>query len=200
MKPWYRALPALLTCNRTAKFLYSANAAVVDYVMDHGGTSVYLDASKSPWVAMMMSASPLFDVNLILLIRDGRAWFNSALRRHPGLPPEHVAQSFATSVRDLRQVVGKWPSNKVINVCYESLCEDTENVLADVFSRMGLDPAERWLDYRRPGRHIIGNATVVSATSDVIADPCLWRQQLSQAELSVFERIAGDVNRSLGYQ
>jgi hypothetical protein len=167
--------------------------------MDHSGASVYLDASKSPWVAMMMSGSPLFDVSLILLIRDGRAWFNSALRRHPDWRPEHAAQSFATSVRHLRQVVEKWPSNKVINVRYESLCEDAENVLVDIFSRMGLDPAERWADYRRPGRHIIGNASVVSATSDIIADPCLWRQQLSQAELSVFDRIAGDVNRSLGY-
>lgn len=193
---WDLALPP---CDFIAQPVHLANAALIDYVLEQTGASVYLDASKEPVNALLMSGSPLFDVSLIWLSRDGRAWFNSVLRRHPGVRPEFAARGFVKTVRRIQRMVHKWPAKKILYVGYEDLCEDTGTIVGNIFSRMGLEPADQWSDFRRAGRHIIGNAAVLEATSTVVADPGLWREQLSKAELAIFERIAGEANRSLGY-
>lgn len=84
-------------------------------------------------------------------------------------------------------------------VRYESLCAEPETTLTRIFEFFGLDPMRVELDFRSVEHHILGNSMRLGSSSDIRLDE-KWRSQLTDADLNIFDRIAGKFNRRLGYE
>jgi hypothetical protein len=175
-----------------------ANAALMDVVMEAEGARVFLDASKHASDVRHMKASGLFDVTIIHLSRDGRGRFYSLLNRQPHLTVEQAAESVVIINNRSRALLDEW-QEPVIRVRYEELCRRPLDELRRIAGEVGLDPDGMSLDFRRSCTHCIGNESVVFADSSEIVDRELWRANLTSEALDIFERIAGESNRSLGY-
>ncbi|HLE55608.1 MAG TPA: sulfotransferase [Rhodothermia bacterium] len=176
----------------------AANVALMDFVMEAEGARVFLDASKNPSDVRHMKASGLFDVTVIDLSRDGRGRFYSLLNRHPWLTIEEAAQSVRQLHERQKEFLAEW-EGPVIHVRYEELCRRPLDELRRIAVEAELDPNGMSLDFPRSCEHCIGNENVVHAKSKEIRNQELWRTNLAAEMLAVFERIAGESNRSFGY-
>ena len=81
---------------------------------------------------------------------------------------------------------------------YEDLCADTVGVCARITEWLGIDSDNVRLDYRSVEHHLLGNPMRLVDTSAIKVDE-RWRDELGPEDLHSFDRIAGAVNRDLGY-
>ena len=98
---------------------------------------------------------------------------------------EHVLQPLGKS---------KW-----IEVRYEELCKYPDNTLDRLFTFLDLDPARRMRDFRAAENHVVGNGMRLDTTSKIRLDE-RWREVLTEKDLQVFNRVAGEMNRRYGYE
>ena len=89
--------------------------------------------------------------------------------------------------------------NPYIRVKYEDICERPLEETRRIVSEAGLDPAGVSVDFMRSANHAIGNGRDVRSDSSEIAIREDWKTSLGEEQLEIFERIAGEANRSLGY-
>lgn len=179
--------------------LCRANAALVDFVLDSESAPVFLDSSKSTLELEFLSASGLFDITPIHLSRDGRGQFHSAIRHHPDLTPEVLANRFRMWRDRIETTLNAW-SGPYVRLKYEDLCDHPVRELRRVAEEVGLDPDGMSLDFRNGSKHIIGNKGVVQSSSSRIVNEELWKTELTPDQLAIFEEIAGDSNRWFGYE
>ena len=175
-----------------------ANAALMDFVLETEGARVFLDASKNPSDLRHMRASGLFDITVIHLSRDGRGRFLSLLNRQPWLTVEEAAASIVDMHDRSKALLDEW-EGPVVHVKYEDLAGSPLDEIRRIASEAGLDPSGMSLDFLGSCSHCIGNENVVHAKSTQIHNKELWRTSLNGELLQVFERIAGESNRSFGY-
>ena len=171
---------------------------MIDFVLDAESTSAFLDSSKSTIELEFLQASGLFDVTPIHLSRDGRGQFHSAIRHHPDLTLEVLAERFRKWVERIETTLGAW-NGPYVRLKYEELCDHPVRELRRVAEEVGLDPDGMSLDFRNGSTHIIGNKGVVQSSSNKIVNEELWKTELTPDQQAIFEEIAGDANRSLGY-
>ena len=63
---------------------------------------------------------------------------------------------------------------------------------------LDLDPDKVVLDFRSRQQHVIGNGMRLDTTSTIRLDE-RWKTHLTPDDLAVFDTVAGDLNRRLGY-
>jgi len=175
-----------------------ANAALIDCVLAASGAEMFVDASKSASHFEYLKASGLFDLTPIHLSRDGRGQFHSMLVGRPWMPEEEAARAFVLWHDRIKAVLGRW-EGRVIRVRYEDICERPLEEMRRVAKEAGLDPDGISLRFREHTTHAIGNRGVVRDQSEEIVNLELWKTALKTKQLEIFERIAGEANRSLGY-
>jgi hypothetical protein len=181
-----------------ARALIRANKAVIDRVLETENASVFVDGSKSTIDLNHMSATSDFDLTLIHLTRDGRGQFHSMLRVRPHRSESEIAEIFCHWHERISRLVDRFDGT-VIRVKYEDLCERPLEELRRIAVEAGLNPNGMSLDFRSGASHAIGNERLMKSTSIDIVNDESWRSELSEEQLTTFERIAGDANRSFGY-
>jgi hypothetical protein len=119
---------------------------------------------------------------------------------HHGMTFEEAARTWKRFNWNLQLMLRTVPRRRKMQIRYEDLCANTEKTLARI-SRLRDDGRSfevRPLDKTR--FHNIGGNPMRFRRSevDIVADE-RWRQLLTSADASAFERICGRMNREFGY-
>ncbi len=173
------------------------------------GASFVVDSSKSIYHYVLLHLAAPELVRLMVLLRDGRAVAYSMVRgsrakhwKQGGMPPFlQAAKQWSTTTRGILLLSRRTPSSHRMLVKYEDLCRDPAKILEEVAKRWGFPPWEHGFQETRGQTHIIGGSPSIrfeGSASSIELDES-WKQALSPGELEAFERVAGRLNRKLGY-
>ncbi|MFK7913947.1 MAG: sulfotransferase, partial [Pseudomonadales bacterium] len=169
----------------------------IDAVVAATNTQAFIDGSKDPIRARYLIESKLWDCSVITLIRDGRGFFNSYMR-HTSAPMAEAVAAWQAKVQEMEHLQKIAGANSIV-VRYEDLCQDPLTVVNRVLAAASLEPLST-IDFplTNSNRHIFGNAMRLREIDAVVADE-KWRAGLTQADLEVFYREAGEMNDRYGY-
>ena len=82
---------------------------------------------------------------------------------------------------------------------YEDLVSNTAYELAKLCEFIGVEYSPRCLDFRDSERHIIGNTKMRLASSNEIYHDEKWKRTLSVEQLTLFNRLAGKMQKKYDY-
>lgn len=198
---------------------HDANAALARALCDRTGARMVVDSSKIAIRLKYLVRNPGVDVRVIRLIRDGRAvaLTYTDSDTYADASASHLRRGGSGDGRDrdrltLRDGAHEWRrSNEEADailagldrahhttVTYEALCTNTQAVLAELWTFLGVPPIPLRRGWRACSRHVIGNGMRFDATDEVRLDE-RWKTTLDASALAVFEAEAGALNRRLGY-
>ena len=180
--------------DRNQKFIEAACANM--------NADLFLDGSKDPHRLLYLQQSGLWDILVIRMTRDGRAQSHSA-RLKPDHPEnfEDTVKEWKHTMQQIEHVCKYFPKNHTLHVKYEDLCQQPENTLTRVWDFLQLPPLKmNWedIDLRSSEHHILGNSMRTRQTIRIRLDE-KWREDVSRQELQLFNKLAGSINGSLGY-
>jgi hypothetical protein len=170
-----------------------------DRVLQHTGKSITVDSTKRyPKATAIYQARPE-NTRLILLVRDGRGVFYSGLKR--GFSRNYSLKSwFNYYNRSLPLFRKNVAPEHIHTVRYEELVKDPKGVLQGVCRFLGIDFDEQMLNFRSVVHHNVnGNKMKIGSASELRLDDA-WVRELSKADYDYFLRVAGALNKSLGYE
>ncbi len=157
------------------------------------GTPAVIDCSKDPGHLVYLLHQDYSKVRPLFLVRDGRATVHSKMTRGR-MSAEVATRNWLHITRAmiwLRRLIGPKRSDWIR---YEELCTDPSGTIARIAANAGLSPSAA----DKPiARHYVGGSPNFSM--DSVQEDQRWRSGMTPDDLATFERIAGNVNRSLGY-
>jgi hypothetical protein len=173
------------------------------------GACFVVDSSKSIYHYMLLHLANPETLRLVVLVRDGRAVAHSMVRGHraeqwkrgPKPPFLQAAKQWALTTRGILLLSSRTPTSNRMLIKYEDLCRDPAKILQEVTDRWGLPPWEGVFQETKKKRHIIGGSPSIRFEGSVrsIELDESWKEALSSEELKAFQKIAGRMNRKLGY-
>ncbi len=208
------------TWHRQRRIFAERNVALMESVAAESGAQVVVDSSKIAIRLKYLLRLPQLDIRVIRLIRDGRggalalmepAAFADATdpklrgggsggdRDDERLTMEEAAHEWRRSNEEADEIVKTIDPKCVTTIHYEDVCQTPLGTLGTVHQFLGLDPTKCTLEFRNTPQHVIGNGMRLDSTSEIRLDE-RWREQLSDDDLSTFERVAGAANRRYGYK
>ena len=154
-----------------------------------------VDGSKEPGHLVYLMHQKHIHVRPVFCIRDGRATVHSKMKRGK-ISAEIATVHWRNVIRAmlwLRRLIGARQSDLVV---YEKMCLAPAATVNRIVANAGLPEAS--LDRSSPvRRHYIGGTPNFSMARIEIDQR--WRGEMAPSDLAVFDRIAGKLNRSLGY-
>jgi hypothetical protein len=178
----------------------AVNRHLAEAVLDLRGARVFVDATKRPGRALLLRRDPQLDLQVIHLVRDGRAVARSAFR-NLGRTIEDGARSWAASLRHAEELQRTLPPERWLTVRHEDLCREPCGTLARIFDFQKVSPDFQIgdiRDFRAGDHHIIGNRMRLSRASEIRLDE-RWRTELAPDQRRTVERIAGPGLARYGY-
>ncbi len=168
------------------------------------GSRYIVDSSKSIYHYALLRSHDARRVRLILLARDGRAVTHSMIRGDrathwpAGVPPAtQAARDWARQTRSMRLLSRRTPSSEKVTLRYEELCSDPAREFERIARMLGAPSLEPQL--ASDVRHNIGGSPSRLERHTEIRLDERWRDDLSESDLAMFERVAGATNRRMGY-
>lgn len=196
------------------------NLALIESLLEVTGSRVLIDSSKLALRLKYLLSIMELETRVIWVIRDGRAvaltytdeW-NFADSSDPKLrgggsglrrpPPRHsmaeAANEWKRSNEASEALLSTLPPSQWTKVRYEDLCRDPVNTIKRLAVFLNLAPEQTVLDFRSKSHHVIGNGMRMDLTSEIRIDE-RWKEELSNENLKEFDRVAGKLNRSYGYE
>lgn len=170
-----------------------------DRVLRHTGKSVTIDSTKRYSNAAAIHQVRPANTRLILLVRDGRGVFYSGLKR--GFSKSYSLKAwFNYYNRSMPLFKGRVPPGHVHTVKYEDLVRDPAGTLAGICEFLKIDFDAHMLDFRSVVHHNVnGNKMKIGSASELRLDDA-WTRELSGADYDYFLRVAGKLNKALGYE
>jgi sulfotransferase family protein len=159
------------------------------------------------------------EARFIQIIRDGRDVAVSLRDRNAGLTIEQVARRWRHRINRTRRAAEHVPD--YIEIRYEDLVADPEATLRRICAHIELDYSPRMLDYHERAEDRLSEISQplaaeedkrgLSASSRIEAHALTseaprtdrserWREEMSAAEVAVFEEHAGELLADLGYE
>jgi hypothetical protein len=173
------------------------NQDFIEVVHEITCCKVFLDSSKDVIRLKHLMRSQPFPILVIHMYRDGRGVMNSTMKRRK-LSPEIAALDWKVREVEIGRILRHFPADRKTTICYEDLCQDPQTQLTRIYQFLGLSPSDGHCDFRSAPNHILGNKMRLTGSSEIALDT-KWYSELTPAALKTFERVAGDVNRRLGY-
>ncbi len=213
-------------CPVWSGFHWDRGRPLYPQIAAHIGLSIVVDSTKdSEWISAR--AEELRGAGgrpcLILLLRDGRAVVNSRVRKYPDCDTEQQIRDWMTQMARSQALYDAFDGPKAI-VRYEDLATGAEGVARRVCALVGAPFDAAMLDFQSRAHHPLGGnsgAQYVAArpTLPDDAEPFVglnertrayyeshpgeirldlrWRDELSEENAALFQRLAGDFNRSM---
>ncbi len=162
-------------------------------------TRVLIDSTKDARRLKLLYLQAPQQFRLLYMIRDGRAVTASKIRRE-GVSMEYAARDWRQAHRKTLLAQRGIPEQQIIRVHYEQLCTDPESTLKRVCAFLGLTYQPEMLTIKKIEAHNIGGNPMRFRTDEqsIKLDEA-WRDQLTPDQLHQFDRVAGPMNRKLGY-
>jgi hypothetical protein len=195
------------------------NVALMRAVLARSGKRAIVDSSKIGLRLKYLLRNASLDVRVVRLVRDGRAvaltYMDPAVfadstrpelrgggaggtRESERLDMAAAAREWRRSQEEADAVLRGVDRSRWVQLRYEDLCRDPESELRRVFSFLDV-ASEVKIVLRGSEHHVIGNGMRLDDSREVRLDE-RWREALSPADLSIFEHVAGETNRRLGYR
>ncbi len=206
------------TWRRQYKLIQEKNESLIRAIQETTGATHVVDSSKIGIRLKYLLKNKNIDIKVIWVVRDGRgvslAYSNPSeyadakdplLRGGGAGRTQEQAREIVKGAHEWKRCNeeassltkllgdGQW-----IQVKYEDLCNSTENTLKRVYQFIDVDPNKLRLDFKSVDHHVLGNGMRLDSTEEIKLDD-RWTEELSDDELSQFDEIAGDLNRSFGY-
>lgn len=218
---WLRDMALLASPEwRARRFNIKArNLALIQSLAEVTRSRLIIDSSKVALRLKYLLRIPELEVRVIRMIRDGRAvslaytdeW-NYADSIDPAMRDGGTGNQSCRKPRPMSDAAREWkrsnesadllcshlPDEQWTEVRYEELCADPEGTIKRLATFLDLDPEHVTLDFRSREHHVIGNGMRLDGSSDIRLDN-RWESELSEYELRVFDKVAGQLNRSYGY-
>ena len=163
-----------------------------------------VDASKDPYRLAWLAASGRFDLRVLHLTKDPRAFVYSMTRGEERRDPRRIARFTGRWVvenaimrRVARTAVG---ADRVRTVRYEDLAGAPERTLAELGGWLGLPDLERSLEtFRQVENHAVSGNEMRWRSGSVRLDE-RWRTRLSPLERTFVGWASGPARRAFGYR
>jgi hypothetical protein len=172
------------------------NIAFVRAVLDATGATVFFDTSKGTARLARLLAIREFDVKVVTLVRDVRAYAASARRRGKSLTD--AAGTWRKDQLAIRELVEPLAPEQRARIRYEDLCEDPAATLKRLWSFCGVVPMDPPTRVFSSEHHVLGNNMRMAGPIEVRLDQ-RWRRDLAPAEQAAVLRVAGSLHRDFGY-
>jgi len=213
------ALAMLTGWPKRFKRICGANKSLVERVLRYYDADVFLDKGNRAVRLKFLLRTDL-DIRVIHLVRDGRAvaltYMDPAVYADAADPAlrgggtggdrsdekcamTQAAYEWRRCVQEAEHVLATLDSSRQIRVRYEDLCTNTDTALNGILEFLSLDPSARASDFRAVEHHVVGNGMRLNSTSEIQLDD-RWRNVLSDEQLEIFDRVAGDLSRRCGYE
>jgi Sulfotransferase family len=200
--------------------IQAMNSALMSAVLSQTKKKVIVDSSKIGIRLKFLIKNPQLDIKIIRLVRNGRAVSltymdpanfadsrNVALRgggsggdrRSEKLPLDLSAREWRRSNEEAEALLRGVDQSRWMEIRYEELCRDPENTLKKIFAFVGVNQGSVNLDFRSVEHHVVGNGMRLDDSSQIKIDD-RWRSHLTESQITAFDSVAGDMNRSLGYR
>lgn len=170
-----------------------------EVVREVGGVPMLVDSSKCYLTGVGLYRSAPESVRILLLTRDGRGCVYSNVKRDVGVRRASLAWKnyYARALPLIERHVD--PAH-VHHVRYEDLAGDPAAELASICAFLGLEYEPKMIDYAAAEHHITNGNDMRFSAGSVIRGDYAWRKSLSPRDVSRFEKLAGSLNRRLGYE
>lgn len=198
--------------------LQQRNADYVAAIAQQAKVDTVVDSSKIGIRLKYLLKNEALDIKVIWVVRDGRgvslAYKNPSefadakdpkLRGGGAGKTQEQGRSVATGAhewvrcnQETEALLATMPKDRWMKVHYEDVCNQTESTLDSIFSFIGVDPSKKRLDFKTVEHHVVGNGMRLDSSETIKLDD-RWKLGLSAEELAMFETIAGDYQRNLGY-
>ena len=168
------------------------------FILEQTDQQFLVDSSKHYLEGLSLYQAAPKETRIISLLRDGRAVFNSGIRR--GMHPKRALNTWARhSSRSAPILQKEIPGSALLTVRYEALAVSPESELRRISEFLRIDFCPKMLEFATSNSHIAnGNRMRFGQSSEIKLDQ-RWREELSAPMLRFFERRAGKLNRQLGY-
>jgi hypothetical protein len=177
----------------------AANVAWIASLLEVTGKSVFLDASKRLMRLQRLAGIPQIDLRVVWLTRDVRAFVYSAQTKEAKQwSPKQSAQHWLQFHRGARRLLKQIPSERIVQLRYEDVCRDLETSGRRFFHHLQVRPTPFPAVVPLEGHHVFGNGMRLRGPHRVQINES-WRERLSREDCQIAIRIAGDLNRELGY-
>ena len=195
------------------------NAALVRTICELTGKPVVVDSSKVGLRLKYLLRNRALNLRVVRLLRDGRgvaltytdparfADCRDPARREGGIGGDRrgerlamraAAHEWRRSNEEAEHLLAELPHERWTTVRYEDLCASPGAIMDRLFAFLGL-PAARVADrFRTVEHHVVGNGMRLDDTPEIALDE-RWRTVLRAGELKEFEAVAGELNRTYGY-
>jgi hypothetical protein len=171
---------------------------VLDAACRVAGAKVAVDSSKTPTYAKSLLGAFPDRTRLIFLVRDGRAFVESSVRRR-GWTPEASARRWARINEQALDMFGEHSDEHRLLLRYEEFCDDPLAAVHALCQFTGVAFEPDMLRFREQSHHHVrGNVMRFDSVSEIRKNE-VWRERLRPDALATFARIAGGVAQRLGY-
>jgi len=191
------ALTVVPGARKTFSRILDRNQVLIETISRLQGGSIFLDSSKDAVRLQHLMQAGFNRVRVIYLIRDGRGFVCSYMKHH-NVSMDKAALEWKKTYRECQHVLRRLEPEDRLTVQYESLCRDPKNTMEKIFKFLGIEPVDIGSSFLATKQHILGNAMRLEADQRIKLDE-KWRTALSSEDLKMFEHVAGDLNRKLGY-
>ena len=199
--------------------IQSKNLALLDSIAKRLGKRIIVDSSKLAVRLKYLLRNSAIDVRVVRLIRDGRAvaltYTDSArfadaserdlrgggmgiMRDYKRLPMREAAMEWRRSNEEEESLLATIDPSLSIEVRYEDFCKQPSVALNRIFNFLDVAPVDVITAFRNTVQHVVGNGMRLNSNREIRFDE-QWREILTKKDLEVFESVAGDLNRRLGY-
>jgi hypothetical protein len=161
---------------------------------------------KTPGYSIeMVAIANLFPTaRFVHLIRDGRDVATSIRQNFQNVGDIDAALVWAMRVRKGRAQGRTLGSDRYLEVRYEDLVKDPQDVLTSICDFVALEYCPEMLDYSRRVREAVPEGEQERIHTRLLKPPTKglrdWRHEMSSAELALFEALAGRELQQFGYE
>lgn len=178
--------------------IVDTNIKYAEAISVYSEKNIFLDSSKRVSAINHLHKKLKTKLRLIHLVKDGRSYLNSCLRRFGQSPPSKMIKAWKIQNLYFKRLSETKFQNRSILIKYDSLCLSPEETLRDLCRFLEVDYAEECLSFPKKKHHILGNDMRLKELSMIKHDQ-KWKQQLNASQLAIFDKIAGKVNREFGH-
>ena len=162
------------------------------------GTPVVVDSTKNAGYLKAVYLQRTAPIHFIVVLRDGRAVCYSRIRRL-GVSMEVAARMWRKEHQKRRTAQFTIRDATFHTLRYEDLCREPEAEIRKVCLSSGIEFQPSMLDFRSERHNLGGNPMRFRDSETEIRLDERWKDESTAPDLRVFDRVAGRLNRRLGY-
>lgn len=174
------------------------NVAFVTAALRIGRGSVFFDTSKSISRLRNLMAVPDFDVRVVHLVRDVRAYVRSKRKAIPNFSAASAAEEWRTFQESAERLLHQRAQVPHLTIRYEDLTSNPVASMMRLHSLLGVEAVQPPDELDPTEHHVIGNKIRLGGKMRIRCNE-IWQDELSEADQEAALRVAGDLNRSYGY-